>query len=281
MRIAFLLLFACGSSVPVSLAVGPRVVLHEDDVENAYPRLSRDGREILYQSNRTGSWQVYVLDLASNTSRALTTQGNNNLPDWSPDGQRIAFVSDRDGNEEIYVSARDGSEPRRLTDHPDRDLHPYWSPDGKTLLYNSLRDGAFDVFEIEVATGTQRRLTTTPQSETCARYAPDGKRIVMLRNDTTMDDVILVDGDEKNLTATPQIRDGWPMFGPDGWIYFAGMDTGDFAIYRIKPGGPKEKLTSPAKGEEDARPFISADGKRLIFNRKREKTIDILELALG
>lgn len=278
MRVLIFALVAC-SSPP---SPEPVVVLHEDGVENAYPRLSRDGSRILYQSNRAGSWQLYILDLASGISAPLTTGSNNNLPDWSPDEQRIAFVSDRDGNEEIYVTELDGNEPRRLTRNPGRDLHPYWSPDGKTLLYNSQRQGPFDVYSIDIASGIERRITATREDETCARYSPDGTQIVLLRNDPSGDDLWLLDtARERNLTRTPQARDGWPMFGPDGWIYFASMESGTFSIYRMRADGRPERLTTPGAGEEDARPFVSADGTRLIFNRRRGTAIDIMELALG
>ncbi len=273
-----------------------RVLLHEDGVENAYPRLSSDGREILYQSNRSGSWQLYVLDVAAGTSRALTSEGNNNLPDWSPDNRHIAFVSDRDGDEEIYISNRDGSDARRLTRNPGRDLHPYFSPDGTVLLYNSQRAGApFDVFALDLATGEERRITATPQHETCARYSPDGTTIVLLRNDPHGDDVWLLDArvaheaadssaartGERNLTATPAVRDGWPVFGHDGrWIYFAGMDGGSYSLYRIRSDGSRrEQLTTAASDEEHARPHVSRDGRRVIFNRRRGGAIDIMELG--
>lgn len=260
-----------------------RVLLHEDGVENAYPRLSNDGREILYQSNRGGAWQLYILDIAAGTSRALTSEGNNNLPDWSPDGARIAFVSDRDGDEEVYIANRDGSDAKRLTINPGRDLHPYFSPHGKALLYNSQRAGTpFDVYELDLATGDERRITATNEDETCARYAPDGRRMIVLRNDARADDVWLLDpSGERNVTSTPRVRDGWPTFGPDGrWIYFAGMDGGSFSLYRIRADGSRrEQLTTAAPDEEHARPFVSRDGRRVIFNRRRGGAIDILELG--
>ncbi|HEU4616239.1 MAG TPA: DPP IV N-terminal domain-containing protein [Kofleriaceae bacterium] len=277
--IAIACLAACGHKAsPPAL----RVILHEDGVENAYPRLSSDGREILYQSNRGGTWQLYVLDIATGTSRALTREGNNNLPDWSPDGRLVAFVSDRDGNEEIYVMNRDGSEPRRLTTNPGRDIHPYFSPDGKTLLYNSQRTGrSLDVFALDLASGTEHQLTETRQDETCARYAPDGSRFVLLRNDASSDDVWIIDAHaEHNLTRTPHVRDGWPVFGPDGRVYYASMALGSFSIYRSRSDGTKlEQLTFAAPDEEDARPFVSHDGRRLIFNRRRGNAIDIMELS--
>ena len=47
--------------------------------------------------------------------------GQNFLPMFSPDGTRIAFMSNRDGNPEIYVMNVDGSNVRRMTNHPASD----------------------------------------------------------------------------------------------------------------------------------------------------------------
>jgi TolB protein len=282
-----LALVACRASAPAPLDPNfePRVLLHENGVENAYPRLAADGRSILYQSNRTGIWQLYVLDLASGTSRALTHEGNNTLPDYSPDDQHIAFVSDRDGNEEIYLANADGTGARRLTTNPGRDIHPYFSPDGRTLLYNSQRGtGAFDIHAIDLATGSEQQLTAPREDETCARLAPDGAQLVFLRNDPNADDIWLRDpqGREHNITATPHVRDGWPVFSPDGRrIYYAAMTTGSFSIYRVNlDGSHVERVTTAAANEEDARPFVSRDGTRLVFNRRRGGAIDIVERSL-
>lgn len=290
MRIALLVtlaLVACKRGdrafVPDPTAV-PRVLLHEDGVENAYPRLSSDGREVLYQSNRTGKWQIRILELATGIARTLTSEGNNNLPDWSPDDRRIAFVSDRDGNEEIYTMNHDGTGQRRWTFGPGRDIHPYFSPDGTSLLYNAQQGtGSFDVFSLELATGVARQLTDTPQDETCARASPDGA-MVFLRNDPHGDDIWLRDagGAERNLTNTPAVRDGWPTFSPDGSaIYYAAMEAGSFSLYRMRADGTQvERLSTAAANEEDARPFVSRDGKRLVFNRRHPGSIDIVELRI-
>ncbi len=62
------------------------------------------------------------------------------FPAISPDGQRIAFASDRDGDQEIYVVNRDGTELRRLTDHPADDLYPVWAADSRQLVFYSERE---------------------------------------------------------------------------------------------------------------------------------------------
>jgi Tol biopolymer transport system component len=264
-----------------------RVLLHEDGIENAYPRVSADGTQILYQSNRTGKWQLFVMDLESGEQRrVLDDAWNDNFVDWSADGEWVAFVSDRDGNEEIYRVRIDGTKLERLTDHPARDIHPYFSPDGKSLLFNSTREkGDFDIYRLDLAKKRVTRLTDTEHNDTCARDSPDMKQIVLLRNDVTMDDVVLLDpatGAATNLTKTPRVMDGWPMFSADGaWIYYSTTATGAHAIHRVHPDGTgDETLTIARTGEEHGRAFIGRDGRTLVFNERRPGGIDISMLEL-
>jgi TolB protein len=267
---------------PPSLAT-PRVVLHEPGVENAYPRPSRDGSRIVYQSNRTGRWQLFVMDVAAGAQTRLTNGSwDDNFVDWSADEQWIAFVSNRDGNEELYRMRADGTGVERLTDDPARDIHPYFSPDGAFLLFNSTRgNGSLDVYRLVLADRTVQRLTATALHETCARYAPDMRSFVMLQNGATQDDLLLVDsasGEARNLTNTPLVRDGWPAFSADGaWIYYSSMAGGQHRVHRVRPDGTDgQQLTDGGDGIEDGRAVVSADGTTLVWNRRRPDGIDIL-----
>lgn len=263
------------------------VLLHEPGVENAYPRLSADGRRILYQSDRTGTWQLFIMDLATGAQHRITHDAhNNNFVDWSADNEWVAFVSDRDGNEEIYRMRTNGADIERLTNDPTRDIHPYFSPDGRYLLFNSTRgNGSLDVYRLDLVTREVLRLTDTPMEETCARYAPDMKHIVLLRNDATSDDVVILDlttGLVDNLTRTPTVTDGWPMYSADGrWIYYSTMASGRHSIHRVHPDGTgDEPLTRAAPGEEDGRAFIGRDGRTLIYNKRHHGAIDIRRLII-
>lgn len=62
------------------------------------------------------------------------------FPAISPDGRRIAFASDREGDQDIYVVNRDGTELRRMTDHPADDLYPVWAADGRQIVFYSERE---------------------------------------------------------------------------------------------------------------------------------------------
>lgn len=272
---------------PASDPAEPIVLLYEPGVENAYPRLSNDGRRILYQSNRTGTWQLFTLDTVTGEQQRLTTDTfNNNFVDWSADNEWVAFVSDRDGNEEIYRMRSDGSDIERLTENPARDIHPYFSPDAQYLLFNSTRDnGSLDVYRLDLASRELLRVTDSPMQETCARYSPDMQHIVLLRNGTTSDDVVILDvetGEFSNLTNTPMVIDGWPMYSVDGqWIYYSTTSSGQHSIHRVRPDGSgDETITRASPGEEDGRAFIGRDGRTLIYNKRNGGAIDIRRLVL-
>ena len=254
--------------------------------ESAYPRLSNDDSRMLFQSDKSGNWQLMIMDMQGNTSvPVMTDTYNNNFPDWSPDNNLIAFTSDRDGNEEIYLINTDGTGLKRITNDPGRDIHPYFSPDGNSLLFNSTRiNGSFDVFKYEISSDTLIQLTNTPSNETCARYSPDMKYIVMLKNDASSDDIYLMDktGSLSNVTNTPSDFDGWPMFSFDNqWIYFSSSESGEHRVYRIRPDGQEKTKLTNSGGGEDARVCVSKDGTWLIYNKRLKDGIEIRRLNLG
>ncbi len=88
--------------------------------------------QIVFQSDRDGNNEIFVMDANGKNQRRLTNSGaSDEQSTWSPSGQKIAFVSKRDGNKEIYVMDADGNNPRRLTNNEASDASPAWSPDGK------------------------------------------------------------------------------------------------------------------------------------------------------
>jgi TolB protein len=274
---------------PDTTLAEPRRILWMDGVENAYPRWSNDGKRVLFQSNRDGKWQLYVMDADGKNERRISDGAHNdNFPDWSPDNRSIAFISDRDGNEDVYVMASDGTGVRSLAPHPARDLHPYWSPDGRTILFNSMRDvERFQIYSVRADGTALKRLTTSPDDQTCARLSPDGRRMVYLANLASgHDDVLTADSLARGETnvSNDAAPDGWPAWTPDGRsIVFAKSADGGatFALYSMRADGFEvRRLTRPAAGWTDARPGVSPDGKLIVFNRARGKTIGIYVLDL-
>lgn len=265
-----------------------KILFRTEGVEKAYPLLSNDGKRILYQSNATGKWQLLISDLAGNNQVAVTKNNhNNNFANWSADNEWITFVSDRDGNEEIYLMRTNGKDLKRLTNDKSSDIHPYFSPDSKYILFNSTRgNGSYDIYRYTIKTGLTERLTNTIEDENYARYSPDMKKIIYVKSGKFGDDLFVMNTVNKlseNITNTPETIDNWPMFDKNGtWIYFTSKSNGSQCIFKMKPDGSEvTQITYPTEEDEvHARVCVSSDNKKIIFNRKIGKTIEIWEYRL-
>ncbi len=135
---------------------GAQALLWVDGVKNAYPRWSRDSSRVLYESDRSGRWQLFLMNEDGSHDRRITDgRFDDELPDWSPDNTSIAFVSDRAGNQDIYVMRADGSGLRRITrpPSPSSDGRPSVSPDGRRILFNRQVDETIGIFVIDLPGG--------------------------------------------------------------------------------------------------------------------------------
>jgi eukaryotic-like serine/threonine-protein kinase len=117
----------------VSDALGPPDVYTQ-------PRISPDGSHVLASGPdpQTGNRDIFVIEVARNTSSRLTTNVANDWhPVWSPEGKRFLFGSDRDGGATSKSYAK-------LSLDPGAEERPYpgqapvdWSRDGKWISYTT------------------------------------------------------------------------------------------------------------------------------------------------
>ena len=129
---------------------------------NTTPVWSPNGRSIAYTSWRRGYQDVfvsYIYEGRLESPAGGTRNVHNWLPAWSPDGTQLAVTSNRDGNPELYVMNADGTDVRRLTNHPGIDTTPTWSPQGHQIAFTSDRTGAPQIYVIGVDGTGLRRIT--------------------------------------------------------------------------------------------------------------------------
>ena len=104
-----------------------------------HPRVSPDGKRIVYDTDDGTEAIVWTYDLSGSTSPLrITFAGRNSYPIWTPDGQRIAFQSTREGDNGIFWQRADGGGlAERLTKPTGIFRHEpqAWSPHGDVLLF--------------------------------------------------------------------------------------------------------------------------------------------------
>jgi Tol biopolymer transport system component len=197
------------------------------------------------------------------------------VPPWTPPEPpppvepRIAFVSNRDGNPEIYSMREDGSEVRRLTDHPAREQSPAWSPDRRWIAFVSDRDGEEQIYVMRFDGRGVRRLTTGAGPNRSPAWSPDGQQIAFVSERDGNEEIYRMDPDGSSVTRLTDDtgRDFDPAWSPDGSkIAFASKREGTDAIFVMDAdGGRVIRLSMPGAGLPEFAPDWSPDGMRIVF----------------
>lgn len=101
--------------------------LFSDGYDNSQSVWLPDSSKIVYVSNKSGSYQIWGMNIDGSDSKQLTkTLGYNGNPCCSPDGKEIAFVSSRTGSEQLWIMDIDGSNQRQITFLPGEAKDPVW-----------------------------------------------------------------------------------------------------------------------------------------------------------
>jgi uncharacterized repeat protein (TIGR01451 family) len=219
--------------------------------------------------------QIRVMDGDGSRSRALAAGRS---PSWSPNGRSIAFESARvPGNGlDIYVMDADGSNQRRLVNHPGGggehpvntadDFAPAWSPMGWTIAFVTRRDGNDEIYTMDPIGHSVQRRTNTSASDREPAWSPDGEVIAFVSDRDGNDEIYALDR-RQNVTRLTRnaYADRSPAWSPDGrHIAFQSFRDGNWELYVMDAdGGELRRLTESAAA--DTNPSWSPDGDTIVF----------------
>ena len=233
---------------------------------------------IVFESDRDGDWEVFVMRADGTNQQQLTDNTSaDRLPSWSPDGTRIVFESDRDGDYEIFVMEADGTGQQQLTDNTSADWSPGWSPDGTRIVFESDRDGDYEIFVMEADGTGQQQLTDNSNYDGVPGWSPDGTRIAFTSDRDGDYEIFVMEADG---TGQQQLTDntsadwsaGW---SPDGTrIVFASDRDGRFEVFVMNADGTNQRQITD-NTSADLGPGWSPDGTRIVFASDRDGDFEV------
>ena len=113
------------------------------------PAFSSDGRRIVFTSDRSGSLDLWSLELATGAIRRLTFDATDDWdPQWSPDGKHLLWSSNRGGHFEIWIAEPDGTGARQASADGRDAENPTMSADGAWIVYSSSNAAAPGIWKV-------------------------------------------------------------------------------------------------------------------------------------
>jgi Tol biopolymer transport system component len=221
--------------------------------------ISRDGRWVVFDSDRTGNSHLYRMALDGKDEPEQLTRDSTDhyYPMWSPDGREIAFHSFRDGRRQLFLMPAEGGPARRVAESDHDDRTATWSPDGRALL--SLSNYGAPSVETRIfrrgAAGdwTHARWRKPP----CyPAWAPDGNAVACA---DLMGRLLLTDaeGNTLRVLADSGLIPGmglFPQWSSDGrTVYYLGADSVSMSISGVPARGGDPRIA--VRFDDPARPW--------------------------
>ncbi len=196
--------------------------------------LSPNGESIAF-INRVGSFsQIFISALSGGWNRRLiATLSDCDEPQWTPDGKRLVFVSEN----ALWIVNADGTDAKKLTEHPSGNRHPRWSPDGSRIAFYSRRRGWDHVWTIPADGGEVRQILKGECDYDDMAWSPDSKWLAycsVREEDLSTRAVFIIssDGGEEQVVSPVACWSGAPHFSPDGkTLAYLSDHDGWFHIY--------------------------------------------------
>ncbi|CAN5531493.1 hypothetical protein BH09GEM1_BH09GEM1_00730 [soil metagenome] len=142
--------------------------------------LSSRGSWILFDSDLSGSSEIYRLAIAGGSAERLTHDSLTKFaPDLSPNGQEVVYHAfGADGHRQLYVLDLAANTTRRVLDYPGQASTPHWSPSGAALVAwdQSTRNGAVFVLRRDKGGQWEKRARLLAQG-TVPVWSHDGQSI--------------------------------------------------------------------------------------------------------
>jgi Tol biopolymer transport system component len=172
----------------------PRCVTHDSFYKQG-PQWSPDGKLLAFVSDKGGTENIYVVDLATGSEKqvAPATDSAQILPAWSPDGTRLAFQDNTNATRIVDLASGEVVPLAGPTYFPGR---PAWSADGKTIAMAAVkpytkryREGTTQILTVDVASHAEHYAEPAPFASITTRgedgpvYSPDGKEMAFIMDD--------------------------------------------------------------------------------------------------
>lgn len=142
------------------------------------PSVSDDGKFAVFDSNRSGSLEIWRASLDGSDLKQLTTGGRNTQPHVAPDGKSVIYRCSREDARGLWRISIEGGAAMRLTEKPAEWAR--FSPDGKQIAYGFTAYGKTKIGVIASEGGEPSKIFDVPRTANLRlgiHWTPDGASV--------------------------------------------------------------------------------------------------------
>ena len=275
--------------------------LTKGEYNNAFPCFSPDDQRIVFQSDRDGNWNIYLMNFDGSREVRLTNNlAQDEMPVFSSKDNIIAFTSTRDDTSKksrveksrnIFLMDLENGNVAREISHEADDWYPALSNSRYELAFVSERDDQRDVpfqerfsdiYLKNIRKSTLIRLTQNEADDGSPAFSSDGKWLIFTSNRDGNFQIYKMDTRGMAVEKLTELNGncGAPHFSHDGRkITFFADIFGNYDIFMMDYNGENiiQLTNHPA---QDAYPSFSSDKRKIVFHSNRSGKYQIYWIDL-
>lgn len=246
----------------------------------SYPTLTPDGQTAIF-SYEGDLWKLNLSFNEQVATRITAMQGYETRAKVSPNGKWLAFSARQYGNTDVYLMPLQGGEVTQLTFYDSFDHVDSWSWDSQWIYFTSNRYNYYSVYKVSVKGGTPQRVFDhyfhtvhhlfehPTNGELFFNEGWEGKTFAHRKRykGAFNPDIQSYNPQTKAYKkyTNYQGKDLWATLDRKGNVYFASDEhNGEYNLYTLRN---RQKTLLTKFDQAIKRPFVSANGQRVIFEK--------------
>ncbi len=200
---------------------------------------SADESKILTSSDESGIFNVYEINIADGSKKAITNSKEESLfaVDYVPGTSEIIYYADKGGNEidHLYLLKEDGSAKDLTPGENEKAGFEGWSGDKKYMYYSSNKRNPqfFDLYRMKIGAWEPEILYDNSEGYSLAGISDSGKYLALIKPITTSENKLFLlnrDSGEMTEVSKPGFNYNASGFNPEETeMYYTTNHGGEFS----------------------------------------------------